>query len=78
MDFKFLKTISSEMVMESILEPQYGIDGGFIPSGTINVEFEMKTLASKSAYGSTTKVPSARFNAETDVLEIFATDATIW
>ena len=68
------------MLPESILEPQYGIDGGVTPSGTTNVEFDVKTFASKSACknGSTTKAPSAHFNAEIDVLEILATDATIW
>ena len=68
------------MLTGSILEPQHEIDGGVISPGTTNVEFDVKMFASKSAckYGSTTKTPSAHFNAEIDVLEILATDATIW
>ena len=45
--FIFLKKISSEMLTESIVEPQYGIDGGVTPSGTTNVEFDVKTVSVK-------------------------------
>ena len=79
-DFMIFKTVSSVIFTGLIFEPQYGIDGGFIPSGTCSVELLVKTFANKLAceYGFTTKVPSALFNAGIDVLEILATEATIW
>ena len=40
--FMFLRTVSSVIVTEFIFEPQYDIDGGFIPSGTCSVEFVEK------------------------------------